>query len=93
MKELPIKESTTFGIEYIDDDPAMNMMDEFYYKLVETIVQSRKNIGYTQKELAKQVGINRVTLAKFETHKKILGQESIFRLMYLLNLRLEIIEN
>lgn len=52
----------------------------------------RKKLGLTQEALADISGVNRVTIAKLETHQRLASIDVILKLLHALNLEIQFVE-
>lgn len=65
---------------------------EFNYIFSKRIKERRKNLGWTQDELAKRSGVNRVTIAKIEMQQRTVSVEVMLKLLYALGLGIQFVD-
>jgi transcriptional regulator with XRE-family HTH domain len=58
----------------------------------ETIIQTRKQLGYSQKTLAEKIGVQQPMISAFETRKRGMRSETVERIFVVLGLEVTKIE-
>lgn len=61
-------------------------MSGFYRKLGERIKKMREDIGFSQEELSKRLGINRISLSQIEKGQRKITAEEIFKIAKIFNI-------
>ena len=64
----------------------------FNARFSQCITSQRKKLGLTQEALADKSGVNRVTIAKLETHQRLASTDVILKLLDALDLDIQFVE-
>lgn len=64
----------------------------FNARFSQCITSQRKKLGLTQEALADKSGVNRVTIAKLETHQRLASTDVILKLLDALDLEIQFVE-
>lgn len=64
----------------------------FNARFSQCIISQRKKLGLTQEALADKSGVNRVTIAKLETHQRLASTDVILKLLDALDLDIQFVE-
>lgn len=68
------------------------LMLSFSSHLAKAVKENRKKKGWTQEDLARESGIDRVTIARIETKLRVPQIQSLLKLLHALDLNLAIDE-
>ena len=75
--------------DYIKEEQSLI---DLQFKLIEKIIQIRKEIGYSQRSLCNKIGMKQPYLVRIETKKIIPSINTLLRIIDALDCTIEIIE-
>lgn len=65
----------------------------FSIEFSKCIIHKRRELGWTQEELAKRSGVNRVTIAKLEKFQRTASMDVVLKLLYALGMELQFVDS
>lgn len=88
-KEKIFQENIPFLVDFSPED---QLKFAFNARFSQCITSQRKKLGLTQEELANKSGVNRVTIAKLETHQRLASMEVVLKLLTALNMEIQFVD-
>ena len=68
------------------------MPDDYYAHIIDSIVKTRKEKGFTQKELAAACGLTQSVIARIESKKSIPTVSTLCKIVYALDSTIQIVD-
>ena len=68
------------------------MPDVHYTRVIDSIIETRKEKGFTQKELALACGLTQSVVARIESKKSIPTIETLCKIVYALDSTIQIVD-
>lgn len=93
MKREDVKTFDDFMAYTVEKDPTLSSLyatNDIIIDVVHQIVEQRKKLGLSQRELAKQAGIKQPVLARLESFRSTPNLETIAKLLHPLGMKLSI---
>ena len=67
------------------------MPDDFYSRIIDSIIDTRKEKGFTQKELAAACGLTQSVIARIESKKSVPTLATLCKIVYALDSTIQIV--
>ena len=69
------------------------MPDDYYTRIIDSIVDTRRRKGFTQKELAAACGLTQSVIARIESKKSIPTVATLCKIVYALDSTIQIVNS